>query len=212
MNIIPHSKLSKLGDLVNILQHHHECDFIYSDNDSVREMLTFLIPLFNSKIKLSETKFDVFQTALTSWTCEWPNKYGTLYWNPRSYLKAKDLPEKQEKHIVCQFDTRTAVSWNRTLSNKHIKNIIARFKPYNIGDRSFDGAINCTNYSLAEKWNLLKTASVYIGINSGLSHLALMSNAKTFILYEEQNNPWFFYPNDALIMSAEEFINSYLGV
>lgn len=210
MIISPASKLTKLGDLVNILQQYHDkSEYIYTDDVFAQEMIEFLLTLFDTKLVLLRNKPDNYLEVETTWTNDSNyKKFGTMIWSPVSYKKSINLP-LQKKHIVCQFDCRTKVSWNRTISSKNIFTICKSIgEIYNIGDNHIDGTINCTNFSLSEKYELLSTSSFYIGINSGLSHLALMTNSNVFILYEHPNNPWFFYPDDSNILEINKFLSN----
>ena len=211
MNIEPLPKLIKLGDLVNIIQRYYNiAENIYINDLNAIEMIKFLLSLFETKLKLIDYKPANIEYVSTTWTNLWPNEFGTMCWSPKDYKKAINLPFSQQSHIVCQFDTRTPTSWDRNIKIDNIYKICQSFSEiYNIGDRELPFVKNCNKFSLSEKYDLLSTAKAYIGINSGLSHLSLMTNTKTYILYET-NNPWFFYPNSSNILQVDDFINFHL--
>lgn len=203
MNIQPFPKLTHLGDLVNIIQHYCTiADYIYTDDLQAREMIEFLLSLLDVKLKSCQTKPNQIEFVAPTWTFSQPNEFGTMFWHPRSYKKSTNLPQKQDSHIVCQFDARANV---QTITEEDIFNICKTIGViHNIGDRKFEFTINHNQCSLNEKYQLLNSAHAYIGIDSGLSHLALMSNTPTYILYKK-NNPWFFYPDEAITIECENF-------
>lgn len=208
MNICP--TLTHLGDLVNIVQqYHNKADYIYTKHVKAQVILDFLLPLFDGTLKRSAKPFKAFEYVTTTWFAPWPNEFGTMCWCPLSYKKAINLPETHGSHVVYQFDARSPVPWTKTIPATDIKAIGHIVGPaYNIGDNDIPGSINCTQYSLQDKFKLLSTAKLYIGIGSGLSHLALMTNTPTYITYEGNNNPWFFFPDDATIIESKALIST----
>jgi len=199
-----------LASVTNIIQRYNdEADFIYSDNIEEQNLIEFLLNLIDSKLKLIKNKPVLFQEVKATWDYDFPNDFGTIFWNPKSYKKSFDLPKKQESHIVCQFDIGHENYCKNLISNKNISYIVKTLGHiYNIGENDIEGTINCTQISLQDKWELLKNAKNFIGTNGGLSHLSLMTNVNTFIVFEKQNNPWFFFPDNANIIEIQNFKKS----
>ena len=49
--------------------------------------------------------------------------------------------------------------------------------------------------SLREKYDLIASSTLYVGIDSGLTHLAIMAGVKTVVLHNEDFCPTLFYPD-----------------
>ena len=125
-----------------------------------------------------------------SW-CETP----PLRW-PGPYRKAIH-PPLPKTNITCQFDARTSPAWwKKTLPPE----TIAALKPIlgtaiNIGDNPIPGFDNRIGLSLGEKYDLIASSTLYVGIDSGLTHLAIMAGVKTVVLHNEDFCPTLFYPD-----------------
>ena len=124
MNIIPNLSFVDLASVTNIIQRYNdEADFIYSDNIEEQNLIEFLLNLIDSKLKLIKNKPVLFQEVKATWDYDFPNDFGTIFWNPKSYKKSFDLPKKQESHIVCQFDIGHENYCKNLISNKNIFNV-----------------------------------------------------------------------------------------
>jgi hypothetical protein len=125
-----------------------------------------------------------------SW-CETP----PFRW-PGPYRKAVH-PPLPKTNITCQFDARTNPAWwKKTLPPETIaalKPILGN--PINIGDKPIPGFDNRMGLSLREKYHLIASSILYVGIDSGLTHLALIAAVKTIVLHNEDFCPTLFYPN-----------------
>ena len=163
-------------------------------------MIKDLLTLFDTNLTLSETPFELsdFQIVKADWMCSTWKENMTLEWVRTPYVKARFLP-KQKSHIAVQFDARCNVPWKKTISDKYIQMIAEEFDDFkivNIGDREFEFFENKTKIGLLDKFEIIASSQRYIGIDSGLSHLALMTNTDVNILYEgKENQPWLFYPD-----------------
>jgi hypothetical protein len=195
---------SGLGSLVNILQQYHDVsEVIYTDDLNDRHTIYFLLNLFEGKLKQSNAKPDNLKCVVPTWQIDAPNAFGTSIWSSKSYKKAVGLPQIKNTHVVCDFDR---------ISDDSIKSICKSAKKiYNIGNRKANHTEDCSSESLSVKYKLLSTACAYIGTDGGMSHLALMTNTPTCIIYNEQN-PWFFYPDNANIANLKTFIKSLVKI
>jgi hypothetical protein len=48
---------------------------------------------------------------------------------------------------------------------------------------------------LRDKYHLIASSTLYVGIDSGLTHLAIMAGVKTVVLHNEDFCPTLFYPD-----------------
>jgi hypothetical protein len=207
MKIAISNKTNKLGDIVIILQYYHDLsNGIYVEKLTAKNTLRFILKLINKDIEILENK-DNTTEVFPSWTCSYPNEFGTMIWKNKEYKKAIDLPTQQQNFLTISLSARTKVPWQTTLFENTIQEINKYFKwikVYNLGDEELTNTINCTNFSIEEKFNLLKNAAVHVGINNGMSHLSLMTNSNTYILYEKGNSPWFYFPRNANVLAANK--------
>jgi hypothetical protein len=122
-------------------------------------------------------------------------------WNRRLYERPPAKP-KQQNYIACQFDARTNTPWKKTVEPETVS-LISNINEtiYNIGDKSHPGLVDKTKLVLADKFEIISSARAYIGIDSGLTHMALMSHCPVIvILHRSQIKPWYFYPDDPRIV------------
>lgn len=191
MTLWPKNK--HLGDLISIIQRDgHMYDYILTDNcmccgrnteGMIRDIITML------SIPIKPTRKIVGDVAMVS--PRWCN----LLHETTSYRRADNLPECLG-HVACQFDARTKTPWTKTISPEFIALLGGSV---NLGDQTRKGFDNRTDISLREKFKAIASARFYFGIDSGLTHLALMTNTPVFILHTSGCKPWFFYPEDANI-------------
>jgi len=218
MNITPLN--NHLGDLVHVLQvWQNDAEFIYVDpkpcpccGQKAQETIQFILNLMgNPRLKLSTTKLDDQLLVIPTWRKEAPD-IPIHRWRRTSYTKAINLPTHRTNKVVCQFDARSTPHWNKNVSNEIIREIVRLFKGrlVNIGDNIILGTQNMTRSSLSEKWEVLASAKYYIGIDSGMSHLALMTNTPVMIMYSDML-PWLFYPDCGIIFAKDcNFLHSAL--
>lgn len=198
-----------LGDTINNLQRHIFATEVYMpkfcrccDTDLL-SMIRFLVTLLPQPPKISDNAADSIEVK-PSWVQKMPNDSGTNQWYREPYVKAKKLPATQQPHIACQFDARSrGYTWPKTITQENIQKLADIFggRLINIGDRPINGAKNEVGISLEQKFDIISSAAAYVGIDSGLSHLALMTNAPVYIVYQEPYRPWFFYPDGPVYIS-----------
>lgn len=120
-----------------------------------------------------------------------PTPYDSL-----PYVKAKNLPMTSD-HIVCQFDSRSKGDKVPKDVTKYItENMI------NLGDNKLP-CINKIELTLLEKFYLIASAKSYIGIDSGLTHLALMTNTPITLMHPKNWNAKKYYPETNQITYVE---------
>lgn len=216
--IITPLKHAHLGDLVNILQIYPNVEQICFNGlcpcgckQDTFVLLNQLVSLFEKEIKVSDKVPENAKKVYPIWSQDFKHFSGTLCYYNKPYVKAKNLPNKKD-HIACQFDYRSKYTpWFKGVFD--LSPIINRYKKklINIGDQKIEGIQNCIDLDLKEKFDILASSNMYIGIDSGLSHLALMTNSSCFICHENKC-PWFFYPKGPVFinMSSKEELSSLL--
>lgn len=190
MKIIPHKKTSHLGDLINILQ-TQDADEIVAES-STEEMLTFLMSVFPNGPKITHDTIEA-KTVKPSWSKELPDRTESNVWFRGPYKKTNTKNQKKS-HIACQFDARSFPPWPKSIKNTHKLLELFPNRLVNIGDKTIEGMKNKTECSLSEKFEILNSATAYIGIDSGLTHLALMTDVPVYVVHPEKYCPWIFYP------------------
>jgi len=200
MKIQPHKNTSHLGDLINILHTQKNVKEICSEISEVQIMLNFLTSIFPNPIKYTK---DTIGSIIVkpSWSKDLPDRTESNIWFRGPYLKISKKTTKN--HIACQFDARSFPPWTKTIKKENVFKISKFFqkKLINIGDKKIEGIENKTNISLDEKFEIINSASGYIGIDSGLSHLSLMTQTPVYIVHDDQYCPWIFYPEGAEFIS-----------
>jgi ADP-heptose:LPS heptosyltransferase len=172
-------------------------DFIYADEKTV-SMLDFILSITDTQLKTTNQMIADCKEVGPDWFQE-AKLSGTFLWNRQPYFKAKSLPTEKFTHIACQFDARTRVPWSKGVSDAFLDRLAATYpgRLVNIGDLNRRGMSNEVGASLARKFEVIATAQSYIGIDSGLTHMSLMTNTPTHIAYSDVK-PWFFYPDQSL--------------
>jgi hypothetical protein len=104
--------------------------------------------------------------------------------------------------------------WKKTLPRETIaaiKPILGN--PINIGDKPIPGFDNRMGLSLREKYQLIASSALHVGIDSGLAHLAIMAGVKTVVLHNEDFCPTLFYPDseDLTFMSRLDDLAEMVG-
>ena len=195
--ITPDLRFRHLGDLINIVQRYADSDLIVGAGTcpccghDIGATLRFICELLQCRLKVTAEELPHASVVRPSW-CETP----PLRW-PGPYRKAVHPPLPKTNIITCQFDARTNPSWwKKTLPPETIaalKPILGN--PINIGDKPIPGFDNRMGLCLHEKYHLLASSILYIGIDSGITHLALMAGVKTVVLHNEDFCPTLFYPD-----------------
>lgn len=201
MNIKIHKNLH-LGDIINVIQSNLDSEEIICKdrcvccNSDSYEMASFIADLLGIKNKIKKNSVNNYNLKMPTWVQDIPNKMETISWYSKPYKKAININYKKNNSIVCQFDFRSGK--NKDIPNLFKNKIIQSFKSklVNIGDNPHLDIINLNGYDLKTKWEAICKAKCYIGIDSGLSHLALMSNTPVYIVYKNHYCPWFFYPEN----------------
>lgn len=194
---ITHGDFYHLGDVINVVQqaHHYSnrsgeyrmfsrgpCPCCGGDTE---KMLQQIISLLDTNLKFSKKSSPNAEVFTPAWVK--PHKRNP--WDRLPYVKAKRMPATRT-HVVCQFDGRSrgdkVPAWNQ---------IVKLIKPkwFNIGDR----AIPCqdkTELDLIAKFRLIASAKLYVGIDSGLTHLALMTNTPILLVHPAGWDARRFYP------------------
>jgi len=148
-------------------------------------MIQDILSLLDTQIKFISWKPGKYDVVAPVWApTHKSNRYDQL-----PYVKAQDLP-KSGKHIVCQFDARS--KGDKLPSEESIRQIVTK-DMINVGDRLWD-CDNRTGLSLLDKFKIIASAKKYIGVDSGLTHLALMTNVPMVVLHKESWDAPFFYP------------------
>jgi hypothetical protein len=122
------------------------------------------------------------------WTWTWEG--GEFLWKmpemkiPRLYKKASNLPTNKKQHVTIQVNSRSIPSMN--LGKEEIAIVMETLKGHqiiNLGDNLLEGCINKPDASLKDKLEDIATAIAHFSVNSGMAHLARLTNTKTVILH-----------------------------
>jgi|GEM_PF-5003220 hypothetical protein len=199
-----------LGDLINVLQAHPQATEICYEGlcacgcgQNTVELLRQLAPLFSDNLKVNDFVPKNAIPVCPTWVQTLVNPTGTSSWRSTPYKKISNLPSDKGKHIACQFDYRSKnTPWFKGIND--LSPILQAFgdKLINIGDKPINGIENQLKISVLEKLEIIATAKMYIGIDSGLSHLALMTNTGSYICHENKC-PWFFYPKGVKFINVK---------
>lgn len=214
-----------LGDIINILQKYKSANYVYCKQKEEKnkfykyrinsncDIVKFLLSKLPFKMKICDDSYEGM-VVHPNWSQKIPNDTKTRVWIRLPYEKMINLNEKKSEHIACQFDLRSFPPWPKRIQETNIKLIHKFFgcKLINIGDRNFSFLKNKTNVSLEEKLDIISTARFYIGIDSGLSHMSLMTNTKTYIVHPENFCPWFFYPEGPIFLSEHSLKKSFFDL
>jgi hypothetical protein len=186
------SIVNKMGDVADSIHLTQTCSCC---QNHPLPIVTMLIKALGCNMKVS-TVPDIDAIKVCPTWCEGVERY-VYYWQPYKKITEK---RETENYIACQFDARCSTPWPKTVPDRHIAMLPKLGKKLvNIGDRSFDGFDNRTGLSIEEKFEVIKKASGYVGIDSGLTHLALLTDIQVIVLYEHPWKPWYYYPEDPQI-------------
>lgn len=171
MKIRPAPNRLHLGDIINIIQRHSDCNFIYGGgfcrccNNDVRDTVEQVLSLLDVNLKLTDDPTD----AVEVWP-SWSNSETS--WDQRPYLRSpRKLPKKN--HIACQFDARSG--HGKLPAKIEVEIFKNRGLPLiDLGDSSGLG--------IREKFDVLASAKFYVGVDSGITHLALMTDTPVLVM------------------------------
>lgn len=177
-----------LGDLIAIFQ---KClkkrnTYLYSSHicnccgNSVQNCLQEINSLFVEKICLINVKkIDGLINP------PWQN-----YEINHPYIKSFKAKNNQQKnYITYQFDSRSTPKRRiKTISNLEKSLLDSNQNLVHVGENDM---------GLIEKFNLINNSKIFIGIDSGITHLALLTNTPICVIFTEgaENNPKKFYPD-----------------
>lgn len=180
-----------LGDLINISQQCFRmgdcvlCGTQFCDccGNSVENTLLQILQLVDSNVRYVKHSNSAKELLPTWSTSLYPNH------DRFQYLKS-NLCSKKDTYVSYQFDARsTPRNRRKTIENSEkIVLVSSGLNLIDIGENS--------NLSIREKFDIVNKSVAYVGIDSGVSHLALMTNVPIYIVHPkgEINNPYLFYP------------------
>ena len=191
------AKYVHLGDLVNIVQLHiEEIAAIGAPahcaccGRSPQATLKFLLGLVESPLFYWDGNDG--ELVSPSWELEIP---------PIPYRLASSLPPNMG-HIACHFDTLSHVYGDVKLAPNvaEITRALGKRELVNVGIAPQAGMRNRHDASLEEKFQIMASAELVIGIDDGLSHLALMTEAKTIVVHKPKHPVHLFYAGAAVLL------------
>jgi hypothetical protein len=205
-------KHNHLGDLINILQ-FNKADYIYVQHQcsccgqDLRVMVKTLLNFMGNKVRVVDEPIGDVVDVKPTYAQEFENKHGswsklgTFIWQRTPYKKIK-LDVVKENYVACQFDHRSNPPWPKGITEHKIQALtkIVKLPLVNIGDKHRISMLNRTEVSLEEKTKIIAKAKAYVGIDSGLTHVALMTETPTYVVYEFPYCPWFFYPDGPIFV------------
>ena len=176
-----------LGDLINIYQQCAQMGNVtlFSKTicpcckNSAEKVFKFLIQL-NPAVKFGKLYTPI--TEMKPWWFEGKDKI--------DYVKAVKLPQK-DSYISVQIDSR---SQGKKIPHWAKKAIHSLEKVINIGDRPLK-CKNKTKVNLQNKFDIIASSRYYVGIDSGLTHLALMTNTPIILIHPQGWDARKFYPD-----------------
>jgi hypothetical protein len=194
LKYVTHGDYFHLGDVINVVQQLHNRSLkeqrfyrMFSHKDcpccgvQTGAMIKDIISLLETKIMFSKQRSKKYEVCLPSWI--------KGRWDGLTYAKAKNLPSR-EQHVVCQFDKRS--HGNKVPDHDKLLKMIAP-EMTNIGDSELP-CVDFRRVSLLEKFNLIASASLYIGVDSGLTHLALLTETPIVCVHPPTWNARRYYP------------------
>ncbi len=196
---VTHSRYYHLGDVINIIQqiHHKSIDIpgFYSIFSNIKccpccgvntgGMMKKIVGLLDTKLTFTTATPKTYDILTPKWVlAHAPTPYDDL-----PYAKAKNLPPKRN-YVVCQFDARSR--GEKIPGRNKIQKLINN-QMINIGDKRLP-CINKTDLGLLEKFRLIASAKSYIGIDSGLTHLALMTDTPIVLVHPKSWDAKKYYP------------------
>jgi len=118
------------------------------------------------------------------------------------YTKVINLPIYKDKYVAVQFSSRTNKQ-KKQINKSDVRRITSAFKEViNLGDDKLDVWMNCGHYDVRQKLDIIAKARFYVGIDSGCTHLACMTNTPVFIIHPLQWPANIYYPKTDQIRYA----------
>lgn len=109
---------------------------------------------------------------------------GFIAWQPASNNRKKDYPMERWFEVIAAFPDQLFVA----LGTRQEQGKLRGFSAPNLRDL-------CGQTSLAQTIQLIRAARLYVGLDSGLSHIASVSGQTTVCLTQDSNLGYFFpYP------------------
>lgn len=209
-SIKPHA--FHLGDMVNIVQQTHiravtlpNIYYMFSNHicpcckNNTNKTLKEILNLLKTPVHYLSTTPDYDFTYAQPW---WhPNRERNSF-DYLPYTKAINLPVEKGNYIACQFSSRTNQT-KKQVKARDIKRIVNAFTNIiNLGDDKLDVQLNTGHYSIKQKLDIIAKARFYIGIDSGCTHLACMTNTPIFIIHPSTWSAHIYYPKTDQIRYA----------
>ena len=172
-----------LGDIISIIQNNLNADFFYAHSECLccgndcRECAKQVLELLGMSHKLTDDDSDAIKGTET-----WEDKN----WDHSQYLKAKITNSQKENYLAYQFDARS--SYRKLPYKKEIDSFLSQFEG-NLVDVGESSKLN-----IKEKFEIVDCAFCYIGVDSGITHLALMSTTPIIVMQNKEHPRQIFYP------------------
>ena len=192
-----------LGDLINIIQQcvkmkkailgsTHTCNCCGND---VYDSIVQLLSLLQSNTIAIKENLHPSQTICPSWSRK---SFGLPPIKNPDYNKsfmAIDQSSKTSDFFTYQFDAR---------SNAKMKSIDQSEK-----SRLLESGLNFVDVgegqsNIIKKFDLINRSVAYIGIDSGMTHLALMTNTPIYLIHPKAYDPLLFYPTTTQISAYHQ--------
>lgn len=185
-----------LGDVISIIQNNLDADFFYAHSSCLccgndcRECAKQVLDLLGMHHKLTDDAMGAVKGRET-----WENKS----WDHSVYMKAIKK-SKKENYLAYQFDVRS--SYRKRPPQKEIDSFLSQFKGslIDVGESS--------KLNIKEKFDVVDRAFCYVGADSGITHLALMSTTPIIVMQNEEHPRQLFYPYSNQI----KFLNNHIDV
>ena len=176
-----------LGDIIGIIQNHLDAEQFYAHSTCIccgndcLDCTRQILELLNIENKLTKNSKNAIKGEVI-----WFNKK----WDYSSYSKIK-IKSKKENYYCYQFDARS--SYHKLPSKEQLDNFLKNFPGdlIDVGEKS--------KLNVKEKFNIINNSISYIGVDSGVTHLAMMSNTPTFVFQNEKHPRQFSYPKTTQI-------------
>lgn len=202
-----------LGDIINIIQQYHlrsledkDVYGVFSDHvctcgckTDTQEVIKTILSILDSRIHYMTEKPES-QDIITA-TPAWFKGHTPSVHDVKPYAKAKNLPADYKNYVVCQFDVSSS-KHQKEVDSMTVTKILKKFNNIiNIGNKKIE-TTNMGDKTLKEKFDLIANAQLYIGLDSGLTHLALMTNTPVFVMHPLDWSAHKYYPKSKQIHFA----------
>jgi Glycosyltransferase family 9 (heptosyltransferase) len=209
-----------LGDIINIIQQYHlrslEDNDIYNIssnhicdcgcNINTGKVIHAILSLLDTRINYSSDKLE--NRNIIEATPFWFKKHESSIYDSKPYAKGK-IESRRRNYVVCQFDANSART-RKEPDSMTVTKILRKFNNLvNIGNKELR-INNACDTNLKEKFDLIANAQFYIGIDSGLTHLALMTNTPIFVIHPLDWQARKYYPESKQMHYAST-VNQLFG-